>query len=508
MGFQTPEDIANRALQHVGAPLIAAGSLGAGTDRGAIQINQCYTGLRKAELRRNVWTFACRKTVLYPINTQVTSLPVGTASDVGTNLTGTLPTLKLIPETWSASAAYVAGAIVQYNNIWWTNSATVDDNLPPGADGSTGWDVYFGSDCVQPYDSTKGYYVGDVVYQNNGNNLTVFVSLENGNTNAPTTPSPWTAGIVYSFGDVVQDAAGFFWQSNIQFNQNQQPGVYGPWSGTPTYVLGALVIGTDNILYQSLVASNHSINPANGASPTNWLALGSPGSWPEWNALTTYAQNAIVMGVTDGMLYQSLQANNTGNQPVGSTYNPLTPSSNWWMSLGQAAPWVSNFNSSTANSAWLGTKATLDNLNITYPIGTGPSIQNTSKNIFKLPRGYLREAPQDPKRGNVSFLGAPTGQMPTDWEYDSGYIISQTPYPIVFRFVADVTQVSTFDEMFCEGLAARIGMEICEPLTQSNAKVATCAGFYKQFMNEARTVNGIEQGPTEPPMDDYLTCRI
>jgi hypothetical protein len=506
VGFRVPEDIANRALQHVGAPLIT--SLTA-QDRGAIQINQCYTGLRKAELRRNVWTFACRKAVLYPINTGVTSLPIGSATDTpnpGT-LTGYLPTLQLIPETWSAGKAYEAGSIVQLDGVWWVSSTTLDVGMQPGLDASTGWDVYFGSDCVQPYDPTKTYYVGDLVYQNNAGVLTVFVSLENGNANNPTTPTPWTAGIVYSPGEVVQDAAGFFWQSQTQFNLNQQPGIYGHWSGTPTYVLGALVIGSDQILYSSLIASNHNVNPANGANPASWAKQGAPGSWPMWNPTTTYGLNGTAVG-SDGIVYQSLQAGNTGNQPVGSTYNPLTPTTNWWMSLGYEAPWASNFNSSTANASWLGLSATLGNLNITYPIGTGPTIQTTSKNIFKLPKGYLRTAPQDPKRGSVSPLGAPTGMMYNDWEYDGQFIISQTPFPIVFRFVADVTQVGTMDDMFCEALGARIGMEVCEAVTQSNSKIATAAGMYKQFVNEARTVNGIEQGPTEPPLDDYISCRL
>jgi hypothetical protein len=64
------------------------------------------------------------------------------------------------------------------------------------------------------------------------------------------------------------------------------------------------------------------------------------------------------------------------------------------------------------------------------------------------------------------------------------------------------------DPMFCEGLGARIGLEICEPLTQSDSKLGTISQIYKTFMSDARNVNGIETGSVEPPLDDYITCRL
>jgi hypothetical protein len=57
-------------------------------------------------------------------------------------------------------------------------------------------------------------------------------------------------------------------------------------------------------------------------------------------------------------------------------------------------------------------------------------------------------------------------------------------------------------------LGARIGLEVCERLTQSTAKLSNIGAAYKVFMTEARTVNGIETGAEEPPEDDWLTCRI
>jgi hypothetical protein len=79
---------------------------------------------------------------------------------------------------------------------------------------------------------------------------------------------------------------------------------------------------------------------------------------------------------------------------------------------------------------------------------------------------------------------------------------------IVFRFVADVQDVAQMDPMFCEGLGARIGLEICEPLTQSDSKLNVISQIYKTFMSEARAENGIEEGTEELPLDDFISCRI
>ena len=509
--FTAPVDIANRALQHCGASRIAALT---DNDKGAGEISQCYDGLRRAELRRNVWRFAIRRATLYPINTALTSLPYGAATpspiapaDVATSL----PTLLLVPSLWSATRVYAFGSIVQDSagNIW-VSTLTANVGNQPSIDANTAWDSYFGSMNVQPYDTTgdTAYNIGDLVYEDNGQGaINVFVSLESGNSGDPSTPTPYLATQAYDQGDVVVDAAGYFWQSTCDLNTGNQPGVYGFWSATPTYVLGALVIGSDNVLYQALTASNHNLNPAAGAHPSNWLKIGYPGSWPIWNTNTTYAAATIAAG-TDGMLYQSLQASNTGNQPVGSTYNPNTPATNWWMGLRLQNPWTSAFATGTYAGSWLRLDAGVQTININYPIGAGPAIQTFTRNVFQLPNGFLRMAPEDPKAGSVSFMGAPTGLMYKDWNLEGNYLTSQQPFPIVLRFVADVTQVPKMDDMFCEGLGARIAAEVCETLTQSGNKLGTIASAYARFMGEARTINGIETGAVEPPEDDFITCRI
>ena len=56
--FLTPVDIANRALQHLGAKRINTTYGFTEDSRNASEIASCYDKLRRAELQRNVWTKA------------------------------------------------------------------------------------------------------------------------------------------------------------------------------------------------------------------------------------------------------------------------------------------------------------------------------------------------------------------------------------------------------------------------------------------------------------------
>ena len=63
-------------------------------------------------------------------------------------------------------------------------------------------------------------------------------------------------------------------------------------------------------------------------------------------------------------------------------------------------------------------------------------------------------------------------------------------------------------QILCGSCGARIGLEVCEPLTQSDSKLNTISQIYKTFMGDARAINGIETGSVEPPIDDYIVCRM
>jgi len=146
-------------------------------------------------------------------------------------------------------------------------------------------------------------------------------------------------------------------------------------------------------------------------------------------------------------------------------------------------------------------------LNIVYPVGAGPSSQSTTKNVYRVPAGYLRQTSQNPKPG-INNLGGPSGSGYLDWLVEGKYLISSDVGPIPFRFIANITDVARMHTMFCEGLAARIGLEVCETLTQSTTKLGTIAKIYDRWISEAGMVDAIEDGYTDPPDDELISCRI
>lgn len=256
------------------------------------------------------------------------------------------------------------------------------------------------------------------------------------------------------------------------------PPVVFPWDTANSYAAGELVY-----------------TPAN-ASAEVYLSLASdnaddPAAPPAWDTTVTYSTGDTVTYAA--AVYQSTRPLNLGVTPAGTAPWIAVP-------VAQATQMVGR--------KWLKLDATLTDFLIAYPADTGPRSQSGTRNVFCLPVGFLREAPQNPTAGVNQWLGAPAGLAETDWELESNLLVSSDATPIMFRFVADIDDVTQMDPMFCEGLAARIGLEVCEILTQSGDKMQGIGSVYKTFMNEARTVNGIETGPTQPPEDAFITCRV
>ena len=356
------------------------------------------------------------------------------------------PTFVLLaPKLWSTTTQYFLGSIVSdtIGTVWIAQQGNL--NAVPGT-GST-WQIYYGPTAISPWDTSMSYYAGDVAYIMAGNGTaTAYLSLESSNTENPTTPDLWLVTTQYRAGDVVVDTNNTPYQSNLSFNIGNTP----------------------------------------SASTAPWVAG------------TSYASGVQVQG-TNGQIYSSAISGNIGNNPVNG--------GNVWSATGVYAPWTTLVTRSTGSTAWQQLITGFQDLVFTYPEGAGPSFQTETRNVFMLPANFLRMAPQDPKAGSTSYLGAPAGLAYTDWLIEGNYIVSATSTPIILRFIADVQDVTQFDDMFCEGLANRIAVEIVETLTQSTGKKQAIASNYAKFMTEARIVNGIETGPTEPPEDDYVTCR-
>lgn len=356
-------------------------------------------------------------------------------------------TLLISPDAWDEDVTYLPGAIVSDDNntIWQT---LTPDNIGNEPNTTTAWDEYFGPLTVSLHDEDLTYFAGELVYMTVGNpgSYVIYMSLVNDNDEVPTTTTPYDATVTYQ-RDAVVSYTGLQWRSLIELN------------------LG--------------------VTPA--TAPADYAAA------------TIYAAAATAVG-SDGYIYSSIAGSNVGHDPVTT--------SGFWTNTTVPNAWISTPTLYASNIQWLPLFASAAHLTFLYPIGAGPASQSSSRNVYRLPSGFLKDAPQDPKAGSTSYLGAPSGLMYTDWLLQGDYLVTIEAGPLVFRFVADVTDVRKMDDMFCEGFAGRIALETCEAITQSNQKMTAIGGSYARFMSEARTINAIETGPTEPPEDDFITCRL
>jgi len=429
--FRSNVDVANRALQHCGADRITSFT---DNSKRASEISFTYDKVREAELQRNTWTFATRRTVIRAIDTT---------------------TMLLVPALWSSTATYYRGCIVsdQSGNLW---RSTIRSNLNNDPLLSSYWEPYFGPLTVSLYDATgaTSYASGEIAYTFAGDGTyRVYQSLQDGATDNPSTGTAWSATATY-FKDQIITYLGVAYKSQIDLNLNNQP----------------------------------NLTPAT------------------WSVGTTYAANAKVTG-SDGLIYQSIGSGNIGHDPT------LDVTQVYWTSVGIAAAWTTSFVGGTGSAQWFEiggidfpSGVSLTVLDLVYPIGAGPSTQEFNRNVFRLPAAFLKIAPQDPKNP-VPSLGGPAGTQYRDWQIENGYIVTAETGPIALRFVANVVDVTIMHTMFCEGLAARLGLEVCQPITQSDARLQTIASIYKQWMGDARLSNAIEASYDDPPDDPFITVR-
>ncbi len=147
------------------------------------------------------------------------------------------------------------------------------------------------------------------------------------------------------------------------------------YSASTTYPVGAVIADANGEWWQSKVGSNLANTPVPGAS---WLHYTGVDYVQPWLTTISYYTGELVIG-SDSKVYMSLSSRN-GNGTVGN--DPTTTS-----------------------GFWLLVNGTTTALSFFYPIGTGPATDINSRNVFRLPHGYLRQAPSNPKGAATIYLG-------------------------------------------------------------------------------------------------------
>lgn len=240
------------------------------------------------------------------------------------------------------------------------------------------------------------------------------------------------------------------------------------YSSATSYGFGDIIKDANSVYYISNQAANSNNTPGAGGINPPWSAYYGPVVAQLHDVAVAYIPGDIVYLSSTAYICSTAHTNQT---PPNTTYwQPLTAT------LSGAITFLS-------------------------PIGYKPDA-SAVRQIYQLPVNFLRMAPLDPKVAGNARQNVAAGMAYNDYEFESGFLASAAQGstfadPLVLRFVADQTDVPTMDDLLCEAIAARIGVELAETLTQSQQKLAFVTSLYDNTVAVAKMVNAIEAGTTE-----------
>lgn len=127
-------------------------------------------------------------------------------------------------------------------------------------------------------------------------------------------------------------------------------------------------------------------------------------------------------------------------------------------------------------------------------------------NQFQLPTDYLKmlDINDSWRVGIQDYVTGPSDPF----KIEGGLILTDMDAPLKIRYVARIEDAGLYDALFVEALACRIAVEVCEALTQSNAKKDIAWAEHAKAVAAAHTANAIEV-PSEVIADDtWILSRL
>lgn len=118
-------------------------------------------------------------------------------------------------------------------------------------------------------------------------------------------------------------------------------------------------------------------------------------------------------------------------------------------------------------------------------------------NAFQLPSDFVKLLSPYPEDNDNSI----------DHQIEGKKIYTDEDDPLYIRYIYDVTDPNEMDSLFREAFSTRLALELCEELTQSNAKKADLESEYDRIIRRARRANAIESVSAKPPEDEWITVR-
>lgn len=102
------------------------------------------------------------------------------------------------------------------------------------------------------------------------------------------------------------------------------------------------------------------------------------------------------------------------------------------------------------------------------------------------------------------YRGAPTEM----YSIEGQKILTNFPAPLKIRYIARITDATTYDAAFVESLASRLAYEACERITQSESKKESLLRGYRLSIKEATLANALESAPAHLADDTWVTARL
>jgi len=116
---------------------------------------------------------------------------------------------------------------------------------------------------------------------------------------------------------------------------------------------------------------------------------------------------------------------------------------------------------------------------------------------FTLPSDFIRLAPPYPEDNYATM----------DLQIEDGKIITDETAPLYIRYIYRNTSYSEYPALFVKALAARLALDLCEEITQSNTKKEGLSSEYEKLIKRAKRSNAIQNVAQEAPDSSWITCR-
>lgn len=95
-----------------------------------------------------------------------------------------------------------------------------------------------------------------------------------------------------------------------------------------------------------------------------------------------------------------------------------------------------------------------------------------------------------------------------DWIIEGRKIYTDDAAPLEVRYIYNVTDPQEMTALFREALSAKLALELCEELTQSNTKKDSLKDDYEKALRAAKRSNAMQRVSGEPPEDTWVTVRV